>query len=102
MADSDLDTPRLKPIFGSDAVTPNASDSGPRPRDQLRVFWMLAQLVMMALLAFAMLAVFRPLLADRFGTIVLGPLMTILAGAVGYYFGAKSQQASAGASSKSK
>jgi hypothetical protein len=58
-----------------------------RARHQLLVFWLLVQVLAATSLIFLALAMFRPLASDRFGGLVLGPLMTILAGAVGFYFG---------------
>jgi hypothetical protein len=96
------DSKGLPRLFSPEAVFTTSQveetpGGGPRAKDQVRVFWLLVQLSLLAFLTFSMLSIFRPILADRFGTIVLGPLMTILAGAVGYYFGNKGLLAASGA-----
>lgn len=80
------------PPPGSPAATTVREEQIDQPTATLRVFGIVAELVIYALVIYLVLLLFsNSTAADRFATVVAGPLITILAGAAGYYFGRRDE-----------
>jgi len=58
----------------------------------LRVFHVIAEVVIYGVLVYYVLLALDVDSADRFGTTVVSPIMTVLAGAAGFYFGRRTSE----------
>jgi hypothetical protein len=81
---------------GGGATTFDPADAGEtrevrisREQAALRVFYIVAYLTLFAILMLFTLFALELRLAEQFGSVVLGPLLAVLAGASGYYFGSR-------------